>query len=197
MNACVYMHIQAAVTLAPQINERSRKMAESLDENSIARLTAPRRNFAHPPVKKPPKVSQADFDRRQRERNLKQRQIREAKAAKIRAEQLKEVRPPVNSSISRTRFVCGACRAVCADMLLLMFFAVLCHSNLIATHNNVLTQTQALTKRSLRIAEARRVQEATTAQSARGGGNVDGSGNWSRMASLTPRQQRWADEAQR
>jgi hypothetical protein len=89
------MHIQAAVTLAPQINERSRKMAESLDENSIARLTAPRRNFAHPPVKKPPKVSQADFDRRQRERNLKQRQIREAKAAKIRAEQLKEVRPPV------------------------------------------------------------------------------------------------------
>ena len=84
------MHIQEAVTLAPQINERSRKMAESLDENSIARLTTPKRNFTHAPVKKPPKVSQADFDRRQRERNLKQRQIREAKAAKIKAEQLKD-----------------------------------------------------------------------------------------------------------
>ena len=153
-------------------------MAESLDENSIARLTTPKRNFTHAPVKKPPKVSQADFDRRQRERNLKQRQIREAKAAKIKAEQLKEVRPPVKQ--------------------LDFAFNLWCLRHSIA-HNDVrvLTPKQALTKRSLRLAEARRVQEATSAQSTSGGGNVDGSGNWSRMASLTPRQQRWADEAQR
>lgn len=70
-------------------------MAAALDEKPIKRLTAPKRNFAPAPAKKPAKVSQADFNRRQRERNQKQREIREAKAAKIRAEQLKEVRPPV------------------------------------------------------------------------------------------------------
>jgi hypothetical protein len=119
----MFTHIQAAVTLAPQINERSRKMAESLEENSIARLTAPKRTFAPPPIKKPPKVSQTDFDRRQRERNLKQRQIREAKAAKIRAEQLKEVRPPVK----HLDFLhCSRLQIRRADMQLLT--CVLCHS---------------------------------------------------------------------
>ena len=56
----------------------------------------------------------------------------------------------------------------------------------------------ALTKRSLRMAEARRVQQDQQQYNGgSGGGNGDGSGNWSRMASLTPRQQRWAAEAQR
>lgn len=79
-------------------------------------------------------------------RNKKTKEVREARTAKIQAEQLKEVRPP------------------------------------------------ALTKRSLRMAEARRVQEDQQQYNGSGG---DGSGNWSRMASLTPRQQRWAAEAQR
>lgn len=60
--------MQEAVTLAPAINDKSRKIAQAREENSMERLTAPKRTFAHPVVKKPPKVSQADFNKRQRER---------------------------------------------------------------------------------------------------------------------------------
>jgi|EP01046_Picozoa_sp_COSAG06_P007840 hypothetical protein len=60
--------MQEAVTLAPAINVKSRKIAQAREENSMERLTAPKRTFAHPVVKKPPKVSQADFNKRQRER---------------------------------------------------------------------------------------------------------------------------------
>lgn len=83
------------MTLAPQINEKSRKMAEALDENSIERLTKPKPTFEPAPERKRGKVSQSDFDRRQRERNQKQAEKRKARAKKIQAEQLQEVRPPV------------------------------------------------------------------------------------------------------
>ena len=66
------------------------QQSERMDELATAKPKPERKS-----PEKPPKVSQADFNRRQRERNKKQREIREARAIKIRAEQLKEVRPPV------------------------------------------------------------------------------------------------------